>query len=93
VPTRPWSYENPPRLKDLVVIPANGVQCTSLSAAKFMAVTGFFSPDCSDRRIDSGRARVEELTHHTINGVSMCIIRTTIDFETYWIPLPDHNWI
>ncbi|MBX2881414.1 MAG: hypothetical protein KTR32_15830 [Granulosicoccus sp.] len=90
---KPWSYQHPPVLGSKVAIPDGGVWCTSLASAKFMATTGWFAPDCSDNVIDKVNIFVDKILPYSNNGVAMLIIHATVNESSYWIPLPDHNWI
>lgn len=89
---KPWNYKNTPNIDDQVVFPGDAVVCSSLGGAQFMAATGFYAPDCSSELPDAGNAQVQQVVEFNLNGVAMNIVITSIESQTYWIPLPNHNW-
>lgn len=97
-----WTYEQPPSIDDVATVQRSLYWCTSIQAAQFMSITGWFSPDCreSDGTTSQGTqaesltgCRVVEVIQQRVGTSNMKLVRCSAGQSIYWIPLPDHNWI
>ncbi len=88
-----WTYNSPPRALSSVALPAGGAWCETLASAKFMAQTGWFGADCRDDAAAIAGLTVTGIEHFQLQDVRVWVVRARgPKGETFWIPLPDHEW-
>ena len=88
------TYSHPPELQATLAPDATNIWCTSLNGAQFMAITGWFSPDCQQGVLPATDYVVTAVESYEFGTVKTLVlhVKASSSGDDVWIPLPEHEW-
>ncbi len=88
------SYTNPPPIGSWLPSQRELAACETMQAARFMADFGFFHPQC--HQLLNAGVRDYKVINRTLVELSegpMWLLDVEKDGQTYYLPIPWHDWL
>lgn len=87
------TFKNPPKVGEPITPHTGSVVCLKEIDAMSMASSGFFAPSCETITPDMNLVAesIEQRDAGENRGL-VWMVRTTLNTQTAWVPIPWHDW-